>query len=544
MARKATISGIVFVVLILLPTVAVNAASYFEFNPDSFQTSALNISGVNNPKEIFLPLNEFLGGMDLWLSNTGAAGSMTLVVRDAGNNIVAQRTISVPSLTVVDGGHRFYAPFNNQIQVNGSERYTVSIVSSMPGLNAYYANRIDYLGHNAPAESAYINGAAVIGGEEKEYSFKFALHENSENLPPEISNVSTDNLSPSQTKIEFNTNEPVDYKIDFSPAGQSLVLGAFTGTYNYCTPGVAVCDKTLDVLPNTSYQYILTVKDVWNNQSTYQGYFTSAPDYGATPAPLLSQTPLVQSATPIPSNEPSVLPVITGLRVAALTDRAVAVSWHTNKPANSFLLISYGQRQITITNTTDSQLELEHYLVTGNFLFPDTQYYANVTSADSQNQKASASIPFTTLKSTELNPSSTPLLPPPPTDGEKNNIQIQGGGLFGDTRIEWNVPANQKPVSYRVDVIDKNNNVVSQTYVPGNIHEVVIPDMPKGEKTVIVYEKKDVGFQKIGPSATFTIDPLWKRLLKLWWAFIPVFAGIGWLIWKRIHPSIIKPKVT
>jgi len=146
---------IVVIMALLLPLVSVSAHGtvFYEFNPDS--ATGLNIVSTNESAQLFLPQNEFLGGMDFWVDNSGSPGPVTFELYNENNVLITTKTVTVPTILPISGGKKLNFDFNNQLSVSDNEIYTLKIISTLPNLNFYYANRIKLLGHNDPYVSQY-----------------------------------------------------------------------------------------------------------------------------------------------------------------------------------------------------------------------------------------------------------------------------------------------------------------------------------------------------------------------------------------------------
>ncbi len=522
--------------------------NYFEFNPDPFRTKSFNVSSAGVIYEVFLPSNEFLGGFDIWLDNSGSSGLTSFELWRNGN-LITTKSISIPHIDPIAGGQKVHVDWSSLVSIVGNSQYKIKISSSMPELQIYYASRIKFLGHNETHISDYLNGAAEIDGEEKEFSFKFALYETSEVSVPVISNISWAIISEGEMKVSFNANEPVDYRIEYGPSGQGYNQNSnFSGNYSFCNESVSACNITVSVVPNTTYQYTLTVKDFWGNQGQATGTFTS----GQTQSPL---------PTPTPTEVPF---VISNFRVVSKTDKSLEVAWTTNEVANSNLLVSFSSDLITITAVSDPTFELEHLLETDSVLSPGTTYTARVTSADLNNNRSSASLSFTTLSAQTMMPSPSPIPStssgPSPTPwpssspaGTTNpqissqtsptplatNIVTSSSSSGGDTNIgtvRWNSPVTGEPSNgYRVDVFDEEGKLVTTILVSDKSHGIEVPDLADGEYTVIVYANNDGVFKKIDKPTELKAgeSSFIERLISFWPYLLIVVALIGVLIWKR-----------
>ncbi len=545
--KRALFLAVILSVIIPVSVYA-HGNNYLEFNPDYFNTKPLNVSGAGDIREIFLPVNEFLSGVDFWFDNSGSSGTVFFQLLDQSNNLITSKNVTVPHINPVEGGQRVHVDFNSQLPVIGSNIYKIKISSSLPELQIYYADRIKVLGHNQPHASDYINGAAEIDGQEKEFSFKYALYETAEPSAPIISGIGWTAISEYQMRIDFNANEPIDFKIDYGVTGQGYTQSIpFTDYYQFCTPGITTCYAMVAVSPDTSYQYVLTIKDSWGNQSQATGTFTS----GQVQTPSPTPTPTIQ------------LPVISNLRIIDVTDSSVGVAWTTNEIADSRLLIVLNGF-ISVAAKSDSTFELEHFLEIEGALSAGAPYLANVTSIDSDNNEIKASISFTTL-SNQPSPSPSPSNSPPlssPTPSTttspqpsltvspqvsspvsptpQSSDQPQGvttSPISGGTgTVQWGTPKSGEPSKgYRVDVFDKAGNLKISVLVSDGSHKAEISDLKDDNYSVIVYANNDGVFEKVDkPKQLKQEESFIQRLISLWpYLLVAVGIIIGLLIWLR-----------
>lgn len=524
---------------VLLPSlVFAHGTNYLEFNPD--QGSSLKVIDVATPSQVFFAQNDFLGGFDVWLANPGSSGTATFALLNEQGTVLTTRTVTIPYIAQTSNGTKLHVDLNSQIAVLADQKYSIRITSSMPELRLYYSDRVQLISFNSPFVSPYITGVAKLGSEEQNFSFKYALYETTESSAPIISNISWIVVSSTEMKIEFNANEPIDYKVEYGPSGLGYIQTTnFLGGYQFCAEGIAVCSINISVNPNSVYQYRLTVKDSWGNQSQSTGTFQSGQEQAPTPTPTQTPSPS-SSGSPTPSTTttptssmppppnptptPDLGPLfVSNLRIVSVTDKTVEVAWTTNNPANSHLLIST-PFLITVTDASDPTVELEHVLGTTNILGFSTNYIATITSIDSTNNEARASISFITLAPV-IATSPTPQPSAPPT-------QVTQGS---DGSIQWSSSSGGEPSDgYRVDVFDKNGNFVRSVYVPVSSNGVNIPGLEEGEYSVIVYSNNDGVFKKIDQPVSLKVEsPFFKRLLSFWWALIPLLAGLGYIFWRN-----------
>ena len=555
-----------------------HGTNYIEFNPDSAESLKM-IDGAA-PSQVFYVQNDFLGGADLWIANPGSSGLATFDLLNDQGYILTSKTVTISTIAQTGNGTRLHVDFGSQIAVLADKKYSIRVVSSMPELQLYYSDRIQVVSHNAPFLSEYITGVGKLGSDEQTFSFKHALYETTESSAPIISNVAWTVISPTQMRVDFNANEPVDYKVEYGPSGQGYTQSVnFAGGYKFCAEGVATCNFVVNVVPNTTYQHILSVKDSWGNQSQTNGTFesgqsqtptpvltpstslgpTSSPQ--ATPTPSTSSTSSPQASSgPSPTSSSTTLPadntppIISNLRIVLLTDTSVQIAWTTNEAANSHLLIST-PFFITITDTSDPTMELEHLLKINSGLGPNVAYVAKVTSIDPGSNESQDSINFTTLPPTYINPPSSQQPSQINQTNQSNQTsQTSQGGQSGQSQssqvttsssgsggyVQWGEPLSGEPSSgYRVDVFNKDGNLVETITVPTSSFGVKILDLKDGDYSIIVYANNDGVFEKIDqPIKLIVSPPLTQRLLNFWWALIPLLVGLGYMFWRNLKKKV------
>ncbi len=553
--------GLLILIFLALPLVSFASGNlFFEFNPDS--SNFLNVASLASPKEIFIPQNDFLGGFDFWFDNSGSSGTVTFELRNSVNTLLASRTVTVPTITPVSGGKRFHVDFS-QIAVSSTKKYSISIITQMPDLRIYYSSRINLIGHNAPYTSGYYNGVAEIGSEEKEFSFKFGLYESFETAPPVLSNITTVGMSQYQTDVDFNANEPVDYRVDYGISGQGYTQSTnFSGVYKFCNAGISICSLSMATQANKSYDYLLVATDIWGNEAQFSGSFISG-------AGISTQSP-----TPSESPPPGGPLAISDFIINSVNDKSVEVFWHTNRAANSTLTVSYSSDLITITAVTDSTFELEHLLKTADVLSPSTTYFARVLSYDNFNNVASATLAFTTLKANFNTPTPSPSSPPLPSPSQSpvpsssnqppvnsqtpapvvtgstspdngHTVYIESSGNF--SAIQWNTPSGGDPKEgYRVDIFDSNKNLVKQITLSKNDESATVSGLPDGQYYSVVYANNGKVLEKVAKPTNFTVgsDTVLKRLLAMWpYLALAIGALILFIFRNRILKLIAKKSV-
>jgi hypothetical protein len=323
-----------------------------------------------------------------------------------------------------------------------------------------------------------------------------------------------------QARIEFNASEPVDSTLRYGPYGQPMTgLVDFTGGYQSCVAGVQLCAVSFAVTPGTAYAYELTVRDIWGNESSITGEFTST---GMPPAESVSPTGSPPSSSDSPSPTPippdTTAPTITNVRAANITDASVTIAWTTNEAANGLVVVQSLPFLISAGGNSDSTLELEH-AITVNNIGSDALYLARITTSDGSGNSTVATTSFQTLAATPPpapsgsstpTPSATPGTSPTPTP----TISV---GPSGET--QWSPPASGTPTDgYRIDIIGADGKLIRT--IRTNDTSINLGDIPDGA-TVIVYAINDGVYEKVAAPKTIHRGSTLERLL----AALPYILG-------------------
>lgn len=568
------------VLIAALPLLALaHGSPYFEFAPDISYRVAL-VSGATLAQS-FTPQNDFLKGIDVWLDNPGAPGSATVEIRTEFGTLIVSKTVTVPTIPQLWSGTRFHVDFPNQLTLAAGTAYELRIVSAVADLGAYVADRAALLTHNSQYYSEYLSGlvgSATLNGTAQEFAAKFALYEIAESVPPALANLTATVLAPTSVRIEFNANEPVDFRADAAPtSGGSAVSAAWSGAYQACGEEIGLCALTLTVSPSTAYQFTLFARDAWGNENSTSGNFTTpegppAPGSGQGP-PAPTFIPLPPAPPPPPPGSPppppdTTPPIILNAHVAALAANAATVAWSTNEAANSELMVRLGSAVGAVVATAaDATYELEHLLSVAA-LAPETAYAAVIRSLDPAGNQNSLTLQFTTPETTpQQGPGQTPSTssgqapppaggsepPPPPPAPSGTTSPPAGTGTSSQTpqlpgltlnvtplsagaaptataTIAWTAPAEGEPDrGYRVDIFDEDWNLATQVLVPTGAHEVAVPRLAPGTYRIVVYENRGGILRKIAEPAILVIAglPFYKQALFLWsfFAFLFLIAG-------------------
>lgn len=543
--------GLVTVLTFFVIAPSVHAALYYEFAPDYAQS--LLVASSETPSEVFLPQNEFLSGFDLWLSNADQAGQATITLLGPTGAQLSAQTVELPAIADTEDGTRYHVNLPGQIAVTGNAAYRIQITSAMPTLRLYYASQIRLLPYNGVPPPIYTGGLARLGSTDQAYSFKFSLYENLEHSAPVISSVQTTQDQIDHAILSFNANEPVDWHVSYAPAGQANgIIIDWTGSYASCLPTIRACSAVLSVIPDTLYNFTLSVRDNWGNTTTFNGTFTSLAN-GQTPPPSPGSSPSAASPTPTPDTS---APVMTNTRIATLTTTTASFAWTTNEAANSIVVVQLAPILISVGGSSDATLELEHFITITN-LSPDTYYQATITSRDAFNNAARAIITFLTPRqqAPSSSPTPTPASTPVGSTSPTPSPVIQTTGPDDNPTISWPTPASGEPSDgYRIDVFDQNNQLIKTITVSANTHQIQLADIPLGQDRVVIYTNNDGTYQKVAAPAEVNIKkrPLLERLVSsapyILGSIVLVIAGAIVVLKikarKKFAPVVFTPPAT
>lgn len=539
-----------FLILILSPIVSLaEEISFLEFAPDISKT--LNISSVDSIYQPFIPHNDFLSGFDIWIDNDGSSGVASFSLRSSNGSLIASKNATISHIDPVWGGKKFHVVFNEPVAIQSSQIYKIKIQSSMPNLRIYYSSRLQLLEHSE--NYSLLKNAILpseIGTATQEQSFKIALYESGDNMPPIISNVSVTIESINSVRLNFNSNEPVDYMVNYYSSEKNDNRSIpFTNYYGFCNEGLPACSILMPVISDASYSYTLTVKDNWNNQIILNNSFES----------LDNSEEIISNVAPT-STQPLInpIPIVSNARIIAINSSSVKIAWTTNIAANGRLVISTDQSATKIiSNLIDNTFELEHLIYSGLVLTPKTDYFATVISANSDNASSRQIINFTTLDiiSDQNNSQNNQNNSQSSTDNNQNSNQTRSddSGITtlnfprfeistsenGQTilTLKWDKPSTGDPDGYRIDIFDSDKKLVSQTFVDSGNYEKVIKNLGPGKYQVVIYAKYGNIFEKIVEAIDINIPnpPRQVKILRygIYSLYLIIILAISGFVIKR-----------
>ena len=499
--KKFRILFLLFTLCFLFSAFFVFAAElkYFDFSPDI--SGSLSVYNSETPYQYFIPYDDYISGFDMWAENIGSAGTASFGLRDSNDNLLAAKTITIPYLAKQWGGQKIHIQFDEPVNVISANTYKIKILSSMPKLKIYYGNLINLQLHNASEAPDFHIKPAYLGDDEQNFVFKFSLYEDKDLSKPIISNVNISVPTNEAIKLDFNANEPIDYKIIYWPIGEASQQTNYSGNYVSCYGGIKICNLEISVLPNKNYTYQLFAKDIWGNENFIEGTFTSLAGWilGNSTSSATSSQPQSTSTESFPDISG---PAISAANVVFLTENSVKISWTTDEAANSSLLIGLNAPgQQVITSVGDATYELEHILNSGSILHPDTNYYAKITSGDILGNYSSYQFNFDTFKDSLIQY---------PNQQNNQNINKQQSALDitiknNETEISWNNSGKSLVNNYRIDIFNKNKKLAKQVSVSGDINSALVEDLAAGDYYLVAYADNNGIYEKIAAAENFSI---------------------------------------
>ena len=535
-----------------------NGASvrFFEFAPD--KADRLRVIAEETPYQLFQPQSQYIAGLDVWADNSGPSGEISFGLRDDTDTLLTATTITVPTALPQWGGKRIHVDFPLNIRVSWNRVYSVKILSDMSDLRLYYAPKIQLLQNNSSYSADYRWGAARLGAVEQDFTFKFALYENAETLPPMLSNATTTLITSAKATLQFTADEPVDYSIAYTPgAGESVTIGR-RNEFIACAFINAPCSADMVVLPNRSYTYTLTVYDAWGNSAKLSGAFTTPGEGVAITGTLQGESQSI-GAQIVEAIRP---PSIYNERIVGASETAVEAAWATDEAATTELLIEQGG--VPIVRLADPFREFAHAIGTGAILKPKTTYFATLISKNAAGAEGTKTLTFTTAAKKTASVSAAPApaaaaapSPPavpqtlpvisaagtPPASVSLIILPPAPGAADGSItiRIDEIAGAGEGVVSqgYRVDILDENEELKGQVFVPAGAKEFSLPkDLPNGTYSLVVYRNRNGVFERVAILTTINVARAarYQRFIYVWWGILGALAltAAGIFMYERM----------
>jgi len=418
-------------------------SKYFEFAPD--ESKKLFTYFVQTPAQPFFPYNDFLSGIDLWIDNENQSGTALIELRNEVNQLIESKTITIPQTPEQFGGKRFHIAFPSQTAVQSANLYQIRVISQMQKLRLYYASQFQILQHNSQSNPTYMIEPALLGSQEQDFAFKFALYETTESVPPIIINATTTIISETEAHITFNANEPVDFRVRYGPINTGMQQNTnYQGTYTICTYGIGNCTLFLGVMGNTTFEFELFAKDEWGNETVVPGTFYVS---GTTPPPPPILPPsgpptAPPSGPPPPASQPPLTPLPPP---AAPPGNAPPAAPPSGVP-------------------------------------PPTAPPSGIPPSGQNSGSGSVEV----------------IIVDPGSGDDPYDPRVL---------IRWEEPENPETINgYRIDVYDENKNLIKQFVVSKETREFVLEKLGPGKYLLFVYVNRNGVLEQLGEPTPFTIN--------------------------------------
>jgi len=223
-----------------------------------------------------VPYNDFLSGISFWVDNPKIS-DINIKLKDKNENIIFNGDFNVPVLTSTYWGSEYFFPFKKNIKINSGEEYKIIIQpKNLSELNFYYLYLYELL--QGTEEKTYVFESIkelLVNNEPSNKFLKLALYEGKEYLPPQISNFEIKILSPTETEISFNANEPINYKFEYFDILQKTTSTYEIKYYESCPAGIRDCSFQIVTQSGQTYRYVFKASDYWENFVTLIGEWTT-----------------------------------------------------------------------------------------------------------------------------------------------------------------------------------------------------------------------------------------------------------------------------
>lgn len=474
MIKKLSLFFLALFLLTASPAFAQQSQNFFEYAPDGWASNRLDENNVATPYQLFT-LNQgvVLNGLDLWLDNLGGASTITIAILDDQNTTLHTQTETLPIISQVEGGTKFHVNLTSEVPINSGQQYAIQISSPSPSLGIYYADLINIVTHNQGTLASFSNGAARLGSQLQDFTFKFALYKVPGAVPP--SEDPEEETPPPPVQNPTLTNAHI---VSLTDTGATIAWST-----NVAATSLLKIRSQLNPLfifteasdPTPELEHSLSVTGL------YPGAFYFADLESAYGTTTLRLTLSFQTETSLPS-PPSDPP--------------------PNNPPPS---------NPPPSDTQPSDPE-------------DSTPPSNPPSESSSSEGSSGS-------SVESSAGTAT----PTNQGSSNNLPLVGfeegsGGVI----VSW--PAGSPSSGYRLDIFDYDYNLLRQVNVPKDKNETVVKNLESGVHHAIVYENNNGEFSKAAAPTTITLKTnkgLITMILKvISIVLLSVGSIVGFFIWK------------
>jgi len=504
----------ILLILLLIPWFTyAEEFKYFTFSP--FTDAYLDLSLVKSITQTFYPFDDNLNAFILWIKNETEANQIKVsLFKD--NTLIKSKIFDIPVLEKSSFGVEFKLDFGENIPIKSGEEYKIKIDHIKgKGLKIYYSSLIQLLQHTEEYSLAEdFVGPLYINNSSSSYAVNFTLSEKEENNLPQFKDIKVNVVTPYKVIINFQTNEPVKYKLVYWISNEENVnvIDFIEYLDNCYKPNK--CKFEIDTKPNSLYIFQIGIKDYWDNINVYQGTFITPYDPNL-PIPTSSPT---QTAIQIEDKEP---PIITSFNIIELTTTTITIKFTTNEYTLANFSIYTYTNKLVLTKLSPI-FDTIHIISSKPVLVPNYKYYAILRVEDRNNNYTTFKFEFITspqgtIKEVFLPPdtpsiSTTSQSQPqeqilqPSIKTSEINEQIFQTVTESDKKeskeIKSNVAINFNPKNYEIainipkeqmgnfilEIYDKNNKLVRRVK---NIQEdkISLKDLKEGIYKIILIDK-------------------------------------------------------
>jgi hypothetical protein len=219
-----------------------------------------------------IPYNDFLSGISFCLDNPGIS-EINIQIKNKNENIIFDKNFDIHIITSTYWGSEYFFPLGKNLPINSGEEYKIIIQpKNLSNLNFYYLYTYELL--QGTEEKTYVFESIkelLVNNDHSAKFLKLALYEGREDSPPQISNFKININSPRETKISFNTNEPIKYRFDYFDNIQRTTSTYEIRYYESCPTGIRDCIFKIVTQGGKKYKYLFKASDYWENLATLTG---------------------------------------------------------------------------------------------------------------------------------------------------------------------------------------------------------------------------------------------------------------------------------
>ena len=450
---------------------------FFEYAPDPWQSQRHDESSAQTAYQLFtLGQSVELNGLDLWLDNPSTATTISITLAQEDGTALHTQTETLPVIPTVEGGTKFHIDLDAAIPIFAGDQHSIQISSPGNGLGIYYANRLNFLSHNQDYTSEFSLGAARLGTQLQDFTFKFALYKNPNVVPGEDDDEETDIPPPpgSPSITNARTTNITD------------TVASFAWTTNVAATTVVKVRSQLNPLfiytensdPTLELEHSLSVSGL------FPGAFYFADLQSVFSTTTLSTTLAFQTlTTPPPGSEDE---------DGDDGDETDGDSDNTDNGENN-------DGENNDDGGTDENID---------------------SDGDESNNG---------IIETEIGVSA------PTNSGGSGSLISFSQGENGGTTVSWSGNGANPSGGFRIDIFDHNNNLVRQSVLAGDQTSAEVSKLNSGVYSAIVYANEDGEYTKAAKPTTVTIhnNPLTGALTKTIGLGIFSLASIGGFVFWR-----------